>query len=96
MEEHDTKLNGSGTISRKPWALQSDTAKYPILQTYESTSRYSRLAPALDSITLKGYNVMEIRQFYNLINTAVMTSLASMKFCRIMMISQQCLIMKII
>ena len=61
MEEHDIKLNASGTISRKPWALQSDTAKYPILQTYKSTSRYSRLAPALDSITLKGDNVMEIR-----------------------------------
>ena len=80
MEEHDIKLNASGTISRKPWALQSDTAKYPILQTYESTSRYSRLAPMLDTIILKGDNVMEIRQFYNLINTAIMTSLASMKF----------------
>ena len=34
----------------------------------------------LDTIILKGDNVMEIRQFYNLINTAIMTSLASMKF----------------
>ena len=31
MEEHDIKLNTRGTISRKPWVLQSDTVKYPIL-----------------------------------------------------------------
>ena len=80
MEEHDIKLNASGTISRKPWALQSDTAKFPILQTYESTSKFSRLAPMLEPIVLKGDNVMQIRQFYNQINTALMTSLASMKF----------------
>ena len=61
MEEHDIKLNASGTISRKPWALQSDTVKYPILQAYKSTSRYARLAPMLEKITLKGDNVMEIR-----------------------------------
>ena len=67
MEEHDIKLNASGTISRKLWALQSDTAKYPMFQTYKSTSRYSRLALALNSIILKGDNVTEIRKFYNLI-----------------------------
>lgn len=80
MEEHDIKLNTSGTISRKPWVLQLDTAKYPILQTYESTSTYSRLALKLDTIILKGDNVMEIIQFYNLINTAIMTSIALMVF----------------
>ena len=80
MEEHDIKLNASGTISRKPWALQSDTAKFPILQTYESTSKLLRLAPMLESIVLKGDNVMQIRQFYNQINTAIMTSLAFMIF----------------
>ena len=32
----------------------------------------------LDTIILKGDNVMEIRQFYNLVNTEIMTSLALM------------------
>ena len=27
MEEHDITLNSNGTISRKPWALQYNTAK---------------------------------------------------------------------
>ena len=61
MEEHDIQSNASGTISRKPWDLQLDTAKYPILQKYESTSTYSRLAPMLDTIILKGNNATEIR-----------------------------------
>ena len=79
MEEYDIKLNASGAMSCKPWALQSDTIKYPILQAYESTSRYSRLSPILETITLTGDNVMEIRQFYDLINTTMMTSLSSIK-----------------
>ena len=61
MKEHDIKLYESETISRKSWALESDTAKYPILQTYESTSKYSRLTPMLDTIILKGDNLTEIR-----------------------------------
>ena len=33
----------------------------------------------LDTIILKGDNLTKIRQFYNLVNTAIMTSLASME-----------------
>ena len=80
MEEHDIKLNASRTISRKPWTLQSNTANYSISQAYESTSQYSRLAPMLERSILKGSNVMPICQFYILINTVMMISLASMKF----------------
>ena len=36
-KEHEIKSNASGTISGKPYVLQSDTAKFPILHTFEST-----------------------------------------------------------
>ena len=34
----------------------------------------------VDTITLKGDTMIEIMKFYNLVNTAIMTSLASMRF----------------
>lgn len=34
-EDHDLKLNTSGSLGSKPWALQSDTKKYPLLHSFE-------------------------------------------------------------
>ena len=61
LQEHSLKINASGSISsRKPWMLQSDTDTYPILKVYESTTKFSSLAPLLNPIKLDGDKMMDI------------------------------------
>ena len=47
---------------------------------YQSTGQFTRLPNLLHSIVLKGDTIMEVKQFYNSINMAMMTSVAAMTF----------------
>ena len=80
LEAHEIKLNARGTVNAKPWAKHSDIEKYPILQVYETNTHFSKLAPLLENIKLQGDDLNSIKQFWDSINAAIMTSLSTMKF----------------
>ena len=80
LETHDIKLNASGSLHKKPWALQSDTDKYPLLKAYENNSHFSNLPHLLKPIILEGDSSFNIQQFYDSMNTAIMTTLSAHAF----------------
>ena len=80
LETHDIKLNASGSLNKKPWAIQSDTDKYPLLQAYEHNSQFSNLPHLLKPIILEGDSSFNRQQFYDSMNTAIMTTLSAHSF----------------
>ena len=81
IDSHKIKLNSTGNYStNSPWALHSDTEAYPILKSTNHLSHFSRLPKALENITLEADDISSVQQFYDSINTAIMTILSSNDF----------------
>ena len=81
VETHSIKLNASNALpSNKPWMLQSDTQKYPILCAYQSNFNFAKYSQMLAQVQLQGESIIEVKQFYENIDVAIMTSLSVMKF----------------
>ena len=73
-------MNASNSFpATKPWMLQSDTNKYPILLAYQN-NKFERFAPMLSQVKLGGDKIADVKRFYNNINVVMMTTLSSMHF----------------
>lgn len=80
LEIYDIKLNTSSTLNTKPWALQSDTDKYPLLHSYERASHFSKLHCRINLAILNGNETADIQHFYDSINYVIMTTLTACSF----------------
>ena len=80
LETHDIKLNAANVLPSKPWVLQSDFDQYPILRLYQNQMLFNQLPTLLKTISLTGDSITNVKQFYNNINMALMTSVSVMKF----------------
>ena len=82
IEEHELKLNATGSLSIKsPFQLVINSDQFPILKLEGNQHvHFSSLSNMIKKITLHGDDIASVQQFYDAINMAFMTTISSSRF----------------